>query len=493
MKTQEQEKRDYMGHETLFQDQRMLAELYVRSANNSTSKSVWAYMLLIVVCITAGMAIYNESFSFSERFLKMSEYVHNAEIRELLKTKRVQSAELSSSGVTEPYGLIVSDSAAKASSATAGAVSSGASPHFDTQTIHGRMLCSLVENFVESQYFTFPVIGIKIQTADVITILSVCLLLIFLWCYVCIRNENRVVGKILNRTYGYPLAIKQYILSGIGFKNVFFPISYRKRPYNHLRYPGSSTKEKLEEMQAKEARYESNMLDRQKYLAICLFIFPILISCFSIFGGILDLNAFSHTGSVLEKLYRIGGDFELYKAASNLLHYNRSIWIVLIISSAVLACMVYLCWSVVNCLTSTSRILFDYKNSIKCEVEFRAIKKEMQKWPNRSRKYDMVLHPVSESVEDLENTVYGFSVFTARAGKGCRMADIVEVEQIGQHLKVMMQNYDEQEDRELIDDLRNNLIGISHTLMKRVINNTIGEPKRKRTFWYCILLKFHKE
>lgn len=470
--------------ESLFQDQKMLAELYVHSANTSTSKSVWAYMLLIVVSITTLMAIYNEKFSFTERFLKMSEYVYNPEIRRLYTVKKAEGSAACDSAVkaTEKSFTHTTDTTAASDAENARKADSlGPHSHFDERTIHGRMLSSLVENFVESQYFTFPIIGIKIHTADVTTILSICILLIFGWCYACIKNENLVVGKVLSRTYNYPLVIKQYILSGIAFKNVFFPISYRKKPYDRLPTPVNKSEEKLKEMQEKEKRYKASSIHWQQLIAFFLFSVPILLSLCSIYTGLRDLFNFNDAREILETLYRIGGEHELYREASEMVNYEGGIWGVLILSVLVMAAMIYMYIEVVKCLLATSRILFNYKNSIKCELEFNTIRRTCREKSDKCGGSDVNFKLSTCAIRDLEeisdNQIYGFSVFSKKSRKNCFLQG--EVEQLRQHLQMLKQNYSKPEDCSLIDILRKKLEDMHLNCKDEEIKG-----------WCCILLSF---
>ncbi len=552
--------------------QKMQAELYIHSANSATSKSVWAYMLLIIVCITAIMANYNENFSFTEQFLKMSEYVHNPELREKLKERQKKdeaaskedarqepaspdgsAAETVPAGPTAPIDSTVSPTpagpapgtpggpemtGAAGTTPTAAKPAATSAPHFEVDKIHGRMMAALIDNFVESQYFTFPIIGIKVATADVITILSICLLLAVLWCYICIKNENLIVGKVLNRTYGYPRALRQYILSGIGFKNVFFPISYRKRPYRHLRLTDDGTTAILAEMRRKEERYRSNMLQRQRAIAIALFCLPLVVSLFGIFGVVFDLYSFEGPG--IHALYRLGGDPELYKEASEYIHYERNIRVVLAFSIAVFIAMAYCFWRIVQCLSATSQILFDYKNSIKCEMEFDTVLsvcrkkvKYEKKQPSQSDgsaaggdgsaakddgsavgdddgaansglqqgeqgtviypSFELKFHSICDPVIDPEHVIYAFSIFMPRGGK-YSLAGIKEIEQIQQHLCVVKRNacYQDKTAQWLLDELLQKMQKIQSGIISHEIRHVFGESDRTKRRWSCLLLKFNE-
>lgn len=471
-----------------------LASLYVRSANRITSKAIWAYMLLLIVSITTLMAVYNEWISFSQRFVKMSVYAHGKEIRELCACQQtLDSLNRAECDASETLAVKNRMDSLRMK------LCDGDTNRINEQTIPGRLVLQYVDNFVESQYFTFPVIGIKISTSDVFTILSLCMSLVFAWCYFCIVNENRIVGKILNRTVDYPLHLKQYILSGIAFSNIFFPVSYRNNPYERLEHRPDTLVRKLRVMERKEARYEKKVVMHQSAVAWCLFFIPVLFVLVGLVFGFTDLGSFGNMQSLLENIYRLGTDPELYRVADHLVSY--SIWIrgSLIFSALLLGLMIYLACRIIVYVRSTSSVLFDYKNTIKYETELNAICKTCVE--RQCRNFDLRLFPVKGAAKWVQTGMaYGFSLYVKRVPAEKSESDrrrgvgtvygTAEIERILDFLDILVAqgNSDEREiDVGMVKLLREKLAALLRTMAEA---QSSDEPFLENPAWACILLEF---
>lgn len=422
-------------------EKKFLAELYVHSANRSTSKATWAYSLLIVVCVTAGMAFYNENFSFMKKFSQSVALVYDKEFREQ------EIARFDSRNKKDE-----ADTAREIDS-----LCNTMQISFQDKSIHGILVESLLKKYVDTTFFSFPVIGIGISTSDIISVLAACIILTFLWSLICLKNENLVIGKILNRTQDYPLYLKKYILSGIGFENVFFPISYRNKPFARLET--NEIKERIEYVTSQEKRYRSNILSSHRMLSSLLFILPLAVVAFGLVVTIRDISA--------SKLFRAGIPADLFSKATGLSGYNDGINIVVGIMCVTMLVLICLYCKAIKYTRATGDILFDYKNTIKYESATASAFKLLESGQFKNRRYELKVEPVSK-VKPSQDTFYLYSLYA-------RPKDNLA------HIVKSIEKY-ECPDRRLYDTF--------YDKFKQV--DISGHRLRWRQ-WLCIQIKFEKE
>lgn len=422
------------------EEKKSLSDLYVRSANSITSKSTWAYMLQIVVCITAVMALYNEYLSFTGRFVYCLDFTYDKEFRlqeynRLINRKHdftLQELELINSDLGESV---------------------------DKSSITNHLVGTFVDSHVKTQFFDFPVIGITVATMDIISVLSICIILVCLWCYACLRNENLVIGKVLRRTQDYPIALKKYILSGIGFANVFFPISYRNKPYGELN--DNDSVQNYSEVILQEKRFRKNIFTSHRVLAATLFCLPVIV----VFAGLV----LTHFDSHFPKLYRTGAESELLNLANKLIHYNSGIIVVEILMAIVLVFLIVLYVKSIRYSKATSDILFEYKASIKYVNKTHEIL-ELLSSRGHGIKYRLKVEEVSRLEHDEIRGKYLYSLYTNPTSN---LKNIIHI----------VQNYKPMQGEAMNEDLRT-------TFLDRLKELEFNERSRKWHRWYCVMIEF---
>lgn len=414
------------------------AKMYVDAANRNTSRCNWSYACLLIVCVTALMALYNEYWSFGERFIKATKIVRTPEVYdEYLKA------------IVAYGGYNTADSI-----------------HYsrfheqvkDGSNLDQMLLANLVRNWVDTQYFTFPILGLKISTADVTSVLSLCIIIILIWCFFCIRSENFTLGKILNATQTHPLYFKRYILYGICFKNLFYPVTLRNKPYLSLSgtYLGGVSV-KAANVQDKGRNYNTwyNRISKRYFSYIILFLLPFVVvvahlvclssemgnytSSFSQLDFVKeihnnglnpeDVKNYYNNGCEVkktaetavpvlhlntEKIYRMNMPHGIYGVTENYVHYGRSIMWITIFSLACLFAVCFLIYKIIRFLYSTNRILYQYKYQIKCEEEFRDLVEQLKIRKNEYTALEAIRIdeiPDSKFKCDDTNMVFGFSVY----------------------------------------------------------------------------------
>ena len=122
-----------------------MAELYVQAARTTTKRCYWAYSALLLVCITAGLTFYNEYCSYTEKIIKMSGIV----LSEPLKKQYVSL--LVESGIYTQQDSIF---------------------YTEQNVVFNTLWKELVKNWVETQYMSIPLLGIKLSTSDVMALIS---------------------------------------------------------------------------------------------------------------------------------------------------------------------------------------------------------------------------------------------------------------------------------------------------------------------------------
>lgn len=399
-----------------------MMRMLVESIHHITSKCNISYTLLIIVCITATLALYNEYASFSQRFVKLSHLAHNETVQNLILKNRESICPHADSLQTQQY--------------------------ISNSEIAEQLLNNYVQHFVDTQFFTFPIIGVTISTADVSTFLSLAILVITAWCYVCIRSENFATGKVLNMTQGYPLQYRKYIFYSICFHNIFFPTTFRNKPYSNLsdKKSNASLEYTLKSNKKKNDDYNTplNRTTRRGFIATLLFLLPIIIAgsnvivmlhesfdifptdryivyddtdCVLIYSDTPEkyVDKFTDKQKLfvqLSKPFRMDTDSELYQRNEHLIKYVTAIRLVTVLSTVLSILIISFCVHCIKYLKSTNNIMFDYKSAIKCEEEFEMLCKKIPEGIDRITKAEVVRFVSSPKKKDpYKNMIFGFTVF----------------------------------------------------------------------------------
>lgn len=466
--------------------QQPMMQMFVNSIHHITSKCNISYTLLIIVCITAILALYNEYASFSQRFVKLSHLVHSEFIQDSIQTSLTTSAQNAGSVQIHP------------------------------QTLKSEHACQLlneyIRNFVDSQFFTFPIIGIKISTADVTTFLSLAILVITLWCYVCIRSENFATGKVLNMTQEYPLIFRKYIFYNICFHNIFFPTTFRNKPYDRLsdKKLGMGLSKTLSNNKNKNDKYNTlfNRTTRRGNIAVVLFLLPILIAsansivmlhesfditkhihildtdrCIElentdivlIYSDTPEKYADEYTDKQkiflqLSKPYRMDANGDIYNKIERLIKYTAAIRWVTILSVVLGLLIFYFCWHCIKYLKRTNDIMFCYKSAIKCEEEFNTLYQQLEKEQINITSASIVR--LSQQLDEVyDNKIFGFTVFTPN-----------NIEELKKNINNL--GFDKDTDKGKIQ--KHILELIKHESIRARVENMHNE-------WYCIIFETQKK
>ena len=352
-----------------------MAELYVQAARTTTKRCYWAYSALLLVCITAGLTFYNEYCSYMEKMIKMSGIV----LSEPLKSEYVSN--LAKGKVYTPADV---------------AFYTNNNPIFDS------LWREQIRNWVETQYMSIPLLGIKLSTSDVMAIMSFLFVIIMAWCYYCIRSENFAVGKVLVSTQNSKfLDVKKYVFYGICFNNIFFPTTSRDTPYKELKRLGNVVTE-ISTHQKKLDHNHKPFVKMKRYIPKILFLLPIVMLCVDIGMHISDLytldspdyscfkelikNPDDPNATVMakacvlkngvtvnnttvhfngEKIFRFGFPHGITNLANS--GSTGMIWKSLIMTSVILVIVVLLMHQIFKYLNGTSSALREYKKLIKDE------------------------------------------------------------------------------------------------------------------------------
>lgn len=352
-----------------------MAELYVQAARTTTKRCYWAYSALLLVCITAGLTFYNEYFSYTEKIIKTS----GIALSDPVKNKYISL--LSRSDVYTPEDV---------------------SFYENKNLIFETLWEELVKEWVETQFISIPLLGIKLSTSDVMALMSFLFIIIMAWCYYCIRSENFAVGKVLISTqYSKHLDVKRYVFYGICFNNIFFPTTTRDIPYRRLKY----TKNVSDEIIGRQEKINHNnkwIVKFKKYIPKILFLLPVIILSIDIVMHACDLYMLDSTdnncfkelvenpnnqdaidkakavvlknkivieGSSIhynnDKIFRIGfphGITNMMKKGS-----TSMIWYSLILTSISLILVIIMMHRIFKYLNGTNKTLLEYRNMIKCD------------------------------------------------------------------------------------------------------------------------------
>lgn len=457
-----------------------MMQMLVQSIHHVTGKCNISYTLLIIVCITAVLALYNEYASFSQRFVKLSHLAHNEEIKRLIESSCDTVRQGADSLQTE-YCILTSD-------------------------ISERLLDNYVQHFVDTQFFTFPIIGVTISTADVTTFLSLAVLIMTAWCYVCIRSENFATGKILNMTQEYPLQFRKYIFYSICFHNIFFPTTFRNKPYERLsdKKSGMPLSKTLANNKRKNDDYNTwfNRTTRRGSMATVLFLLPIIIAIANsvvmlyescdlakyvfptnrcvVYGDnvlIYSDTPEKYTGQYtdkhkkfvsLSKPYRMDADSKIYQKTEPLIKYVTAIRWVTALSLLLSLLIFHFCIHCIKYLKRTNDIMFSYKSAIKCEEEFETLYQKLHKKGEEKEIVRAHIIQLKDPVYILpDNMIFGFTVFAPNSIS------------------------------ELIDNIKNLEIGeedkaLRINLRKRIIDaidagNIFKSVQDLHNEWYCII------
>ncbi|MDR2683951.1 MAG: hypothetical protein LBB53_01045 [Prevotellaceae bacterium] len=222
------------------------ADLFVRMAHTTAKRTYWAISASIVILITIFIMGFNQYWSYGHINSKEL-FKNNIELSRKLKlaSDSLKLDSILGKNQNNYYSVLNLDDSVISKIEE---IRKTDKYFYPTKTTFKDTIENLqfrenyartarreyIRNYEDSYFITVPLLGSKINADDAPFLFGLTLLILLIWVYVCVKNENLTIGKILNLTADKTINIKRYIFYGIAFNNFIFPNTQRKNSYFEL-------------------------------------------------------------------------------------------------------------------------------------------------------------------------------------------------------------------------------------------------------------------
>jgi hypothetical protein len=318
------------------------SDMYIKMAHITTARSYWAFSVMIAVAVMTFTVLFNHYYSYDKAVLKQANiYLRNDH------------------GIAHLSGESSSDTALFKT------IGNGLNP------ISDEVRKNIIRNYIDANYITVPILGIKISIDDVMLLMGITFCILSCWLFYCIRSENLTIGKILSLNQNKRIDIRRYIFYGICFNNMFFPTTQRHRPYKELSKVNKSLNEELDDIPRKKARKKW-----KNELLSYIFFLPIVIMGMCFAHHIPEIYRMDSDKKDLITVEYEGEKYTINNAkiasfdSKGHVNYdgsNQELKRILYISCLITLLTFYQCYRTVIYQKGTNRILYDFKKRFKHE------------------------------------------------------------------------------------------------------------------------------
>jgi hypothetical protein len=104
---------------------------------------------------------------------------------------------------------------------------------------------SLMQQWVESQFITVPLLGLKFCVADASIVGSVALTVISIWLFYSLRRENHVTGQTFRDVADEGQELKAFVYHGVASTQVFATLSQNDEPMYTIETSRSQSRRRM--------------------------------------------------------------------------------------------------------------------------------------------------------------------------------------------------------------------------------------------------------
>ena len=345
------------------------ADLYVRMANTSTNRVLWAISATLIIIITTFVMGFNQYWSYGH----------------------INSKELFANGIKLKKELKLASDYLDSTKTTYNGISKDTIEYLKDENNYAKIARrEYIRNYEDSYYVIIPLLGSKINSDDAPFLFGLTLLILFFWVYVCVKNENFTIGKIFDLTLKKPINIKKYIFYGISFYNHTIPNTQRLSLYCELTEKKRNLKEELfvYREKRKSGSYINRMMQKLVKLSVQNIIFiGSTIFLFYCIWDLLVLLEWDYTKGFVEYEtdLSIMGIINNYSA-------THTYWIIQLVAAFLLILlMFYMSRLIHKTQNATKEIMNDYRRRFKHDECCKNCITQLN-----NKKYELILDSIKE-------------------------------------------------------------------------------------------------